>query len=445
MSRVRRLDLATGEALAPPVRLPNGSWRLQGYATRAGVFRYLNPDGSERFEFRPPEEVEKSAAGLTHCVVTHRHPPEGYVTPTTAGQHGRGLVLESKWDAPSMRVPVDTVITDQRLLDALAGDEQELSAGYSASVTEEAGEWEGQPYTHVQRDIQYNHLAVVKRGRAGPECAMRLDAEGHVETPPIPRLPVPSIDTPAVSPSHVGARVTPPSSEGMKEQPMEVEVEVDGVTFKVPAALAERINALKAKLAEKANAAQAAKVEVDSKAGEVAALKVDKADLLKDKAALTARADAAEGKAKDLEVRLASETSELEKVKKLHADAADPAKVAETVKARVSLITRATPVLGANYDFTTADTFKVHCDALDKLLEGKEDLKKMAAEFTTAKDERSMAVLFNTEMARFDAAGGKLGTPHAPPGQRPGAGSVDPYAELQKKLQEKQRKAQGRA
>lgn len=445
MSRVRRVDLASGEALAPPQRLPNGSWRLQGYATRAGVFRYLNPDGSERFEFRPPEEVEKSAAGLTHCVVTHRHPPEGYVTPATAGKHGRGLVLESRWDAGTQRVPVDTVVTDQRLLDALAGGEQELSAGYSATVVDEAGEWQGQRYTHRQTDIAYNHLAVVPKGRAGPECAMRLDAEGNVETPPIPRLPVPSIDTPAVLPSHVGTPATTPSSEGKKEQPMEVEVEVDGVVFKVPGPLAERINALKAKLAEKAGAATAAKVELDTKAGEVAALKTDKADLLKDKAALQARVDAAEGKAKDLEVKLASESSELEKVKKLHADAADPAKVAEAVKARVGLITRATPVLGANYDFTKADTFQVHCDALDKLLEGKDDLKKMKADFTAAKDERSMAVLFQAEMARFDAAGGKLGTHHAPPGGPQATGGGDQFADLQKRILEKQRKAQGRA
>lgn len=427
MSRVRRLDLASGEALAPPVRLPNGSWRLQGYATRAGVFKYFNPDGTERLEFRPPEEVEKSAAGLTHCVVTHRHPPEGYVTPATAGKHGRGLVLESKWDAASQRVPVDTVVTDQRLLDALSAGEQELSAGYSANVEPRAGEWEGQRYTHVQTDIQYNHLAVVPSGRAGPECAMRLDAEGNVETPPIPRLPVPPIDTPAVPPSHVGARDTPPSSEGKKEQPMEeVEVTLDGKTFKVPKAVADALAAEKAKWEAATNAAKGA---VTTKETELETVKLDAKTKL----------DAAAGEVKDLKVKLASESGEVEKLKKLHADAANPEAVEKKVTERVELITRAKPVLGEKYDFAKAVPFQVHCDALDKLLEGKEPLKQMLADFKLAKDERGVAVLFSTEMARFDADGGKLGPAHAPPTTPPGG---DVFLKGQNDLKERQRAQQ---
>lgn len=435
MSRVRRIDLSAGESLAPPVRLPNGSWRLQGYATRAGVFRYLNPDGSERWEFRPPEEVEKSAAGLALCLLTHRHPPEGYVTPATAGKYQRGMVLESRWDGATQRVPVDTVVTDQRLLDALADGEQELSAGYSASVTEEAGEWQGQRYTHVQRAMEYNHLAVVPHGRAGPECAIRLDAEGNAEPPAIPPLPVPSIDTPAVLPSNVGDRATPPSEEGNEEQPMEVEIVVKGKTFKVPKELADALAAEKAELEEKAKTAQTV---VTAREGELATVRADVTK--KDGELATVRADAAkkEGEVKELGVRLDSATAELERMKKERTDAAGSEVIEKKVTERVDLITRAKPVLGEKYEFAKASTFTVHCDTLDKLLEGKEALKKKFTAWKEAKDERSVAVLFDTEMSRFDAGETQLGGAH---GQaHPPAGNVDDAIhKAQEELRKRQR------
>lgn len=429
MTRLRRLDTLGTEALASPVQLPNGSWRLQGYATRAGVLRYLNPDGTERLEFRPPEEVEKTAAGLALCVLTHRHPPEGYVTPETAGKYQRGMVLDSKWDATSQRVPVDTVVTDQRLLDALSAGVSELSAGYSATVTEEPGEWNGQRYTHVQRDIQYNHLAVVERGRAGPDCALRLDAEGNVEPPAIPPIPVPSIDTPAVPPSNVGNRATPPSPEGStEEQRMDVTIEIGGKTFTVPKALADALTAERAAMEEKMKASQTA---LTTREGEMAAVKSDlqqKVDAAaREAAALKSSLDAAT-------VKLDSANSEVERLKKERNDAASPEKLAALVDERVELVARAGKVLGTNYNFKAAASspHQVRVDALDKLLESKPDLKAKLNGYTP----EQVSALFDVEMARFDAGETKLGPAHAPPPAAPPM--KDPFLDAQEALRKKQ-------
>lgn len=451
MTRVRRVDLVGGEALAAPVQLPNGTWVLEGYATRAGVLRYLNTDGTERLEFRPPEEVEKAAANLALCVLTHNHPPEGYVTPATAGKYQRGTVLEARWDSGSLRMPVRCHVTDKRLLDALAAGESELSPGYEATVTEEVGEWQGQRYTHVQRDIQHNHLAVVRRGRAGPECAMRLDAAGNVEVPPIPPIPVPPIDTLAVSPSNVGNRVTPPSSEG-KEQPMEVEVVIGGTTFKVPEALAKALEVEKKKWEEAARTAQAT---VTAKDGELAQVKADVAKKDAEATTLAQKADAAEKAAKEsraaadvLKARVDSAEAEAERLKKERNDAASPEVVGRLVAERVALITHAKRVLGDAYDYTgekaretKADAapptpHRIRMDTLEKLLEGKPTLKAKLPTY----NEAQVAALFEVEMARFDAEGGRLGPSHSAP---PGGGTppgVDPFLAHQQKLMEKQGK-----
>src|SRR5688500_3537555 len=64
--------------LGPPVELPNGWLKAEGFLTRAGVFAYSNPDGSERLELRPEEEVfdVDSIKSLALVPFTDDHPIE---------------------------------------------------------------------------------------------------------------------------------------------------------------------------------------------------------------------------------------------------------------------------------------------------------------------------------------------------------------------------------
>jgi hypothetical protein len=58
----------------------------------------------------------------------------------------------------------------------------ELSCGYRCDLDPTPGTWRGQAYDAVQRNIVYNHVGLGPAGwgRAGAECAIRLDGEEDV-------------------------------------------------------------------------------------------------------------------------------------------------------------------------------------------------------------------------------------------------------------------------
>ncbi|USE78995.1 DUF2213 domain-containing protein [Cupriavidus gilardii] len=139
--------------------------------TRVGVFPYRRADGSIRYELRPPEEVfhPDSLASLKGKPVTNGHP--GLVTSRNAKLHTVGAVLsEGRQDGDN--VLGDVVIYDPT---PIAEGKKELSLGYSLTLDETPGEWNGQRYDAVQRTIRYNHSALVKAGRAG-NARLNLDA-----------------------------------------------------------------------------------------------------------------------------------------------------------------------------------------------------------------------------------------------------------------------------
>lgn len=152
-----------------------------GFATRTGVFPYLNGDGSIRMELRHPEDVfdPLSMATLKSAPVTIEHPPV-MVTPLNVGEYRKGHVTE-RVEVNRDMLDTDLIVEDQDAIDAVEKDGmRELSSGYLCDVIEESGVFEGTPYTHRQKNIKYNHLAIVKRGRAGPEVRMRLDSADAV-------------------------------------------------------------------------------------------------------------------------------------------------------------------------------------------------------------------------------------------------------------------------
>jgi hypothetical protein len=170
-----RIDRGT---LRKPQTLPGGRLRVDAYLTRAGVFEYRNPDGSLRKEYRPPAEVARldSLATLAGAPVTDDHPSEGEVTDETAERLTRGSVL----DTPRMDgdyVAASMVLTSKSAIAKVKAGKQELSCGYSVDIDETPGITpDGQRYDAVQRNIQYNHVALVAVGRAGPQARIRMDA-----------------------------------------------------------------------------------------------------------------------------------------------------------------------------------------------------------------------------------------------------------------------------
>ena len=138
---------------------------------RTGILVYMNADGSTRREYRPPEEAFKadSLASIRGKPITMGH--HGLVTNETYNQSKPiGTVLsEGKQDGNNIRA--DVVIYD------LNTDDRELSCGYQTELEETSGVTPtGEHYDAIQRNIIYNHLAIVPRGRAG-NARLNMDGE----------------------------------------------------------------------------------------------------------------------------------------------------------------------------------------------------------------------------------------------------------------------------
>lgn len=171
---VLRYDKAS--PLSKPVRLPNGFVRAEGYLTRSGIFVYRDAQGKTVRELRTPDEVmsRETVDSFALVPVTNDHPPE-LLTADNAKQYAVGAVSEQvRPDGDKLRASL--MITDARTIEAVQGGKVELSCGYTADVVTESGTWNGQRYDARQTNIRGNHVAIVDVGRAGPECALRMDA-----------------------------------------------------------------------------------------------------------------------------------------------------------------------------------------------------------------------------------------------------------------------------
>lgn len=152
---------------------------LKGAATRTGVFRYRNLDGTERLELRHPDDVldPKSLKTLAGKPFTVEHPPE-LVTPRNVDTYSRGSVNNRVEVVGNGLIEVVINVHHQDAIDEIKlKRKQELSCGYNCDVVEESGVFDGERYTHRQRNIVYNHLSLVEKGRAGEICSLRVDSE----------------------------------------------------------------------------------------------------------------------------------------------------------------------------------------------------------------------------------------------------------------------------
>ena len=142
--------------------------------TRVGIFEYKNPDGSIRRELCLPEEVFAPESLASYkgkpVILTHE---AGMIDSDNVQQEQIGTILsEGTQDGDNVRAQI--IIHDARKLDYGL---RELSLGYSLDLEETPGEWQGQPYDVIQRNIRVNHLALVEKARAGDSARLNIDGE----------------------------------------------------------------------------------------------------------------------------------------------------------------------------------------------------------------------------------------------------------------------------
>jgi len=69
------------------------------------------------------------------------------------------------------------IITDKQAIIDVQKGKRALSAGYSLYTENISGTWLGIHYDMIQRNIRYNHVAIVDKGRAGDAAVMRMDSK----------------------------------------------------------------------------------------------------------------------------------------------------------------------------------------------------------------------------------------------------------------------------
>ena len=114
---------------------------------------------------RDPEELQKSIptwSGLPLHIEHHIDSADEPQKLTRVGTVGTEVV----WNDPYIDAPL--TVWDKTAIDSIKdGSFRELSCAYRYDPDFTAGEYEGQPYDFVMRNIRGNHVALVEEGRAG--------------------------------------------------------------------------------------------------------------------------------------------------------------------------------------------------------------------------------------------------------------------------------------
>lgn len=168
-----RFDSGT---IRSPIKTPEGYFKAVGSFAKQGILEYRTPDGGIRREFRPGEENEKALKKWASQVVTNEH-PDRLVNAENAKQYQVGIT-DSTVFLEHDYVRGVVIVTDAEAVRSIErGDTTEISTGYKCRVINEPGTWRGQHYDAVQVDIEPNHVALTRKGRAGSDVALHLDSD----------------------------------------------------------------------------------------------------------------------------------------------------------------------------------------------------------------------------------------------------------------------------
>lgn len=181
--RVQRVDrFALDFERGPPTEVSGGMVEVWGVATRVGVFDYddEHKPGEVFRELRPRAEVMDAASlrTLRGSPFTLDHPASD-VTADNARDlvHGWIMDVEPAGDLVWTRVRVAT----RDALSMIQSGTVELSCGYTAALEDRSGlTADGDRYDAIQREIRYNHLALVDVARAGPVARLKLDRAANL-------------------------------------------------------------------------------------------------------------------------------------------------------------------------------------------------------------------------------------------------------------------------
>jgi hypothetical protein len=167
--------------LDAPRKTSDGYMVVRAKAARTGVYQYTGSEVDPKNEhglrdqalvnvLRDEETVfdKKTVHSFIGKPVTIDHPREA-VTADNWKDHASGVIMGALRDGEYQAF--DLLITDKAAIEAVDSGKRELSNGYAADLA--FGDFKAVDGTVCQArqvSIRGNHVALVDRGRAGPEC-----------------------------------------------------------------------------------------------------------------------------------------------------------------------------------------------------------------------------------------------------------------------------------
>jgi hypothetical protein len=133
--------------------------------------------------YRPASELEKAADTFSGLPLLSEHVRDSAENPRKDYRIGN-LGTDAAFEAPYLDATI--IIQDAEAIRALSGEggqgvKRELSASYSYVPALRSGQFNGKPYDLVMTRIRGNHVAVVTKGRAGPDVLVADEAMKHKE------------------------------------------------------------------------------------------------------------------------------------------------------------------------------------------------------------------------------------------------------------------------
>lgn len=144
----------------------DGYYQGNVVCTGVGVFKYLGDDRKFVGRLRDVEDV-KAATKTINCIpVTLQHPNQPVTADNVDGLQVGMTANDASFDGLNNHVTV--TITGKKAIEAIdKGEVKAFSMGYKCSIVDNDGVWQGVHHDQQQKDIVYNHIALVKNGRAG--------------------------------------------------------------------------------------------------------------------------------------------------------------------------------------------------------------------------------------------------------------------------------------
>ena len=137
---------------------------------------------------RDPEELKKAAGTFNNLPLMIKHVRQSADDPQKdkiVGSTG----TDAEFDHPHLTNSL--VVWDQDGIDGIESkNRRELSCSYRYDADMTPGAFEGQSYDGVMRNIRGNHVALVKDGRAGPDCLVEDAMPPGMRNPQENNMPV---------------------------------------------------------------------------------------------------------------------------------------------------------------------------------------------------------------------------------------------------------------